>query len=77
MKTLASCKIGEKVLVENIQPCDIQSKLMEMGIYEGKEIQIVYKAPFGDPIAIEIGDYVLSMRMNEAELIVVKEISHD
>ena len=68
---LDTCKIGEKVRVSNILPSEISSKLMEMGFYNGKEIEILYKAPFGDPIAIQVGDYVLSMRKNEARYIEV------
>lgn len=42
-----------------------------MGFYEGKEVEMLYKAPLGDPIAVRVGDYVLSMRKNEAMLIEV------
>lgn len=46
-----------------------------MGFYVGKEIEIIYKAPFGDPIAIQVGDYVLSMRKNEAQLIEIERLN--
>ncbi len=73
--TLASCKIGEILKVTNILPSEISSKLLEMGFYVGKEIEIIYKAPFGDPIAIQVGDYVLSMRKNEAQLIEIEHLN--
>ena len=53
---------------------ELSSKLLEMGFYEGKELEILYKAPFGDPIAVRVGDYVLSMRKKEASLIEVEPI---
>jgi ferrous iron transport protein A len=74
LKSLANCSIGEVVNVSSILPSDIYTKLLEMGIYENKELTVVYKAPFGDPIAIQVGDYVLSMRLAEAELILVNPI---
>lgn len=74
MKALANCEIGELVTVTAILPSDINTKLLEMGIYENKELNIVYKAPFGDPIAIQVGDYILSMRLAEAKLILVNSL---
>ena len=76
-QSLNICKIGEKLRVSNILPSEISSKLLEMGFYAGKEIEIIYKAPFGDPIAIQVGDYVLSMRKNEAQYIeVIKSVNN-
>ena len=72
LKNLSVCEIGEKLVVEKLTPSLINSKLLEMGIYVGKPISILFKAPFGDPIAVQIGDYVLSMRKSEAETILVK-----
>ena len=47
---------------------------MEMGCLPGEKIHIERKAPLGDPIAISISGYVLSMRKAEAETILVNEI---
>jgi Fe2+ transport system protein FeoA len=46
---------------------------MEMGLIKGKEITILFKAPLGDPIAIDVQGYVLSLRLDEAALIQVEE----
>jgi Fe2+ transport system protein FeoA len=40
-----------------------------MGLIPGQHIMILYRAPLGDPMAIEVGDYVLSLRNSEASLI--------
>jgi Fe2+ transport system protein FeoA len=42
---------------------------MEMGLVVGKKLKVLFKAPFGDPIAIDLGGYVLSLRLDEAKLI--------
>jgi Fe2+ transport system protein FeoA len=42
-----------------------------MGLYVGQEVEILFSAPFGDPIAVNVGGYVLSLRLNEAALIEV------
>ena len=60
--------------MKGIIPSELSSKLLEMGFYEGKELEVLYKAPFGDPIAVRVGDYTLSMRKKEANLIEVELI---
>ena len=63
---------NEDVTVVNINNSPISNKLTEMGIYKGKTISIQFKAPLGDPIAIEINGCLLSLRISEAKLIQVK-----
>ena len=43
-----------------------------MGCLPGEKIKLCNIAPFGDPIAIEVSGYVLSLRKQEAATIVVK-----
>ena len=52
---------------------DLRVKLMEMGIMEGRELEVSHIAPFGDPIAVEVEGYTLALRLDEAELIEVRE----
>lgn len=44
-------------------------RLMEMGLFEGSRVTVLRRAPMGDPLEIEIGDYRLSLRRDEAELV--------
>jgi Fe2+ transport system protein FeoA len=46
---------------------------MEMGLIAGKKLKVLFKAPFGDPIAIDLGGYILSLRLDEAGLINVND----
>lgn len=62
---------NEDVTVMNIINSPISKKLTEMGIYKGKTISIQFKAPLGDPIAVEIDGCLLSLRISEAKLIQV------
>jgi ferrous iron transport protein A len=41
-------------------------RLMEMGLFEGEEIEVLALAPLGDPIEIRLGDSRLSLRRSEA-----------
>jgi ferrous iron transport protein A len=68
-KTLANTKLNTKQFVKGLEISEISSKLLEMGLYEGQEVEVVFKAPFGDPIAVNVGGYLLSLRLNEACLV--------
>lgn len=48
-------------------------RLMEMGLVEGAEVEVVRRAPLGDPLQIRLGDYELALRESDAELIDVAE----
>ena len=45
--------------------------MMEMGLVEGKKLEVLFRAPFGDPIAIDVDGYTLSLRKDEAQLVLV------
>lgn len=63
---------GQSVLVQNVSTSNLRVKLLEMGIVKGKKLKVLYRAPFGDPIAVDVEGYVLSLRVDEAELISVE-----
>ncbi len=69
---LSDIRVGENVWVSAIEESPLRPKLIEMGIDAGRLLTILFKAPFGDPIAVQVGDYVLSLRLDEASLIRVK-----
>jgi len=71
VQTLATSKRGTLLHVQAVQHSPISVKLIEMGLYVGQEVEVLFKAPFGDPIAVNVGGYVLSLRLNEAALIEV------
>lgn len=66
--------IGLKHVVEivSVDHSPISFKLTEMGLVSGQLITTLFKAPFGDPIAIELNGSVLSLRLEEAKFIEVK-----
>lgn len=74
MKNLNELKLGAKAIIDSFSDKELALKLMDMGCLPGEKIHIERKAPLGDPIAISISGYVLSMRKAEAETILVNEI---
>jgi ferrous iron transport protein A len=71
---LSKLKTGILAEVLTIEKSPISAKLVEMGLFKGQCVEVLFKAPMGDPIAISVGSYVLSLRLNEAELIEVKPL---
>lgn len=48
------------------------TRLREMGVLPGTRIQLVRRAPLGDPIEISVRGTLLSIRQKEAELIEIQ-----
>ncbi|HOZ78055.1 MAG TPA: FeoA family protein [Ferruginibacter sp.] len=71
---LSEVAAGKTVVVTSIVNDEIFLKLMEMGCVPGEKIMVDQIAPLGDPISIRIAGYHLSLRINEAENIMVEEI---
>jgi len=71
---LSEVAAGKTVVVTSVVKDEIFLKLMEMGCVPGEKIMVDQIAPLGDPISIRIAGYHLSLRINEAENIMVEEI---
>ena len=70
---LTELKPGQKGTICEFMDSDIFIKLMEMGCVPGEYIRIEQVAPLGDPIAITVSGYNLSLRLDEAQNIFVEE----
>lgn len=74
MKRLSEIKIGKKVVIDSFENDEIFLKLMEMGCVPGETVMVEQIAPFKDPISISVAGYRLSLRLDEAEHILVTEL---
>jgi ferrous iron transport protein A len=73
-KKLTDIKTGTKVIIRSFENDELYIKLMEMGLIPGEIISVDKIAPLNDPISIIVSGYRLSLRLNEAEGIIVEEI---
>lgn len=69
--SLSEIETGKIAIIQQIEESDVKIKLMEMGCMPGEPVIVETVAPFGDPIAIRVSGYVLSLRKNEAKHIKV------
>jgi ferrous iron transport protein A len=65
-------QIGQSARITEIADGYISKKLMEMGCIPGTRIELEFRSPGGDPIALNIDGYVLGLRVSEAEFIHVE-----
>lgn len=71
MTTLDKLKIGQSARIQAFTDNFLSLKLIEMGCLPGETIKLSNIAPMGDPIAIEVSGYLLSLRKLEASTVVV------
>ena len=72
---LSDLRPGQEAVINEFDNSDIFLKLMEMGCVPGEKIFLEKVAPLGDPISVKISGYSLSLRLNEAEHILVTLIN--
>lgn len=53
----------------------IKRRLFDMGITPGTKIAVRKMAPLGDPMEIELRGYVMGIRKEEANKIIIEEVS--
>jgi ferrous iron transport protein A len=66
---LSQLAVGEQGIIKEFTDLEMSVKLMEMGCLPGEVIKVDRVAPFGDPIAVSISGYQLSLRKKEASTI--------
>jgi ferrous iron transport protein A len=75
IKKLTELHPGQIGTIQSYGETEIAIKLMEMGCVPGEDIKIDKVAPLGDPISIQVAGYHLSLRLDEAENIIVETLN--
>jgi ferrous iron transport protein A len=73
MLTLDQLRPGEAAIVEAVagDPAVVQ-RLLELGVLEGETVELLTRAPLGDPLEIRLSQTRLSLRRREAAVITVR-----
>lgn len=69
---LSELKVGQKAIIVSLEDEELVLKMMEMGFLPGEDITVEQVAPLGDPISVMIAGYQVSLRINEADSIIVE-----
>jgi ferrous iron transport protein A len=71
-KKLSELAVGQKATIVSLVDEDLVLKLMEMGFLPGEEISVEQIAPLGDPICVMVTGYQVSLRISEADSVLVE-----
>jgi ferrous iron transport protein A len=73
-KNLAELTVGQRGVIRDVdgEP-DLIQRLMELGLTDGEEVELVRFAPLGDPLEIRIRGYLLSLRRHEARAVLLED----
>ena len=73
MRKLSELAVGERGRVVRIEGQGaLAERLAAMGVTVGATVQVVRRAPLGDPVDFRVRGYHLSLRRREAELVYVE-----
>jgi ferrous iron transport protein A len=73
MPSLDQLRVGQRARILSVAGADsLVQRLLEMGLLDGEELEIIGVAPLGDPIEIRLRDYRLSLRRSEGARIEVE-----
>jgi ferrous iron transport protein A len=71
--TLKEVPCGETVTVVKIEGAGaVRRRIMDMGITKGTEVFVRKVAPLGDPVEVNVRNYELSLRKEDAESVLVE-----
>jgi len=72
--TLAALPIGKTAHIDAVGGENaLRCRLLDMGLIPGTAVTVRKVAPLGDPIEIEIRGYELTLRLEDAEMISLRE----
>jgi ferrous iron transport protein A len=72
MVSLDDVPLGVTVRVRDVDGSDpVAIRLLEMGLTPGIDVRLLGRAPFGDPLELEVRGYRLSIRRQEAARVTV------
>ena len=74
-KTLNMLETGQRARVIQVKGRGSSRKLLlEMGMVPGTVLSVTKKAPLGDPVDFKLKGYNLSLRKQEAEMVIVEAL---
>ena len=77
LKKLDEFFVGETGLIKMVEgEGRIRRRLFDMGVTPGATVYLRKKAPLGDPLEVTIRGYELTLRKNEAHLVIL-EVQED
>ncbi len=77
MTTLNLLQKGQKALICDFEIDDVPLKLLEMGCLPGNTVELIQRAPFGDPLFLCVNGSNLAIRIDTAKQISIEILAGD
>jgi ferrous iron transport protein A len=72
-RSLAELAPGDRGRVVSVAgDADAARRLMDLGLIRGTTVEVVRRAPLGDPMEVKLRGFMLTLRRTEAEHITVE-----
>uniref|UniRef100_A0A7C1FDY1 Ferrous iron transport protein A n=1 Tax=Ammonifex degensii TaxID=42838 RepID=A0A7C1FDY1_9THEO len=73
VERLSALPVGAGGRIARVEAAEsLRQRLLAMGVAPGREVAVEGVAPLGDPIAVKVKGYSLTLRKSEAEKIFVE-----
>lgn len=73
--SLAELAPGERATITAVQgDGPLAQRMMQLGLLTGQQVELVRRAPGGDPIELRLMGYALSLRAAEARCVAVERV---
>lgn len=70
--TLRSMLANQSGIIDSVSATgELGRRIRDMGLVPGTPVTIMGRAPLKDPMALKLRDFILTLRNNEADLIMV------
>lgn len=70
--SLDRLSVGARARIESVSgDRSVRRRLLEMGLCQGVEVEMLRRAPFGGPVELRVRGYLLSLRADQARLVKV------
>jgi ferrous iron transport protein A len=70
--TLRSMQANQSGIIDSVSATgELGRRIRDMGLVPGTPVTIMGRAPLKDPVALKLRDFILTLRNNEPDLIMV------
>ena len=70
MSTFKDMAVGDIAVVTNVSGSgQLRKRMLDFGLTRGAKVELIRKAPLGDPIEIQLRGFRLTLRKVEADIV--------
>ncbi|MEE9372880.1 MAG: FeoA family protein [Saprospiraceae bacterium] len=71
IRTILDLKLGEEGTVYKFSEASLACNLLILGVLPETKIKLVRKSPFGNAVCLQLGEYLLAVRKDQASKIII------